>query len=171
MSQAGQRLVDDHEDLHRLLEQLKQQLREANVDAARTTLDLFWARLAVHIRAEHLRLFPAVINAAERADHAATDYVSPQQAQSVVARLREDHNFFMHELALAISGKGDISSILKGVEERLASHNELEEKQIYAWITSVLSEEEQAQLAREIDQELIKRPPRFEASMWLGDVV
>jgi hemerythrin superfamily protein len=168
-SQAGQRLVDDHEDLHRLLEQLKEALREKDVDAARSTLDLFWARLAVHIRAEHLRLFPAVINSAERADPAATDSVPPEKAQSVVARLREDHDFFMHELAAAISKTRDldqVSTIVKAVEERLASHNELEENEIYRWIRQILTEDEQAQLAREIDQELKKRPPRFAASTW-----
>ena len=155
-SQAGQRLVDDHEDLHRLLEQLKKALREMDVDAARATLDLFWARLAVHIRAEHLRLFPAVLNA----------------APAVVAQLRDDHDFFMHELASAISTMPDLDQVLtivKAVEERLAIHNELEESEIYALIGSILPPEEQAQLASQIDEELRKRPPRFPASTWVGD--
>ena len=49
-----------------------------------------WARLAVHIRTEHLHLFPAIarrVNAAERA----------------IDRLRADHDFFMRELAQAIA--------------------------------------------------------------------
>ena len=155
-SQAGQRLVDDHEDLHRLLEQLKTTLREMDVDAARATLDLFWARLAVHIRAEHLRLFPAVKNV----------------APAVVAQLREDHDFFMRELASAFSTLPDfehVSIIVKSVEERLSTHNELEETEIYALIGSILPPEEQAQLASQIDEELRKRPPRFPASTWVGD--
>ncbi|HEX6045334.1 MAG TPA: hemerythrin domain-containing protein, partial [Pyrinomonadaceae bacterium] len=64
MSQAGRRLADDHEDLHQLLEQLKKALHETDAGVPRGALDLFWARLAVHIRAEHLRLFPAVLSAA-----------------------------------------------------------------------------------------------------------
>ena len=154
-SQAGQRLVNDHADLHRLLEQLKKALREKDGDTARSTLDLFWARLAVHIRAEHLRLFPAVINA----------------APSVVAQLRDDHDFFMHELAAAMSKVADleqVATIVKAVEERLASHNELEEREIYGLIASILSPEERTQLASQIDEELMKHPPRFATSTWLG---
>jgi hypothetical protein len=76
----------------------------------------------------------------------------------------------MHELVSAISTTRDlrqILTILEKVEERLASHNELEENQIYAWIGSILSQEEQAQLARQIDEELLKHPPRFAAADWL----
>ena len=54
------------------------------------------------------------------------------------------------------------------VEERLAAHNELEEKQIYGLMGSILSEEEQAQLASQINEELLKHPPRFTADTWLG---
>ena len=156
ISQAGQRLEDDHEDLHRLLDQLKQALREMDSEAARSRLDLFWARLAVHIRAEHLRLFPAMKNV----------------ALSVVAELREDHDFFMRGLASAIATLPDfdqVSTIVKAVEERLARHNELEEKEIYALISSILSPEEQAQLASQIDEELRKHPPRFGTSTWTND--
>jgi hemerythrin-like domain-containing protein len=155
-SQAGQQLVDDHERLHLLLEQLNKALRERDSDIARSTLDLFWARLAVHIRAEHLRLFPAVINT----------------AAPVVAQLREDHEFFMHELASAISRFPDLDQVLirvKAVEERLAVHNELEEREIYALISSILSPEEQAKLASQVDEELMKRPPRFTAGTWVDD--
>jgi hemerythrin superfamily protein len=165
-SQAGQRLVDDHADLHRLLEQLKNALRERDGDTARSTLDLFWARLAVHIRAEHLRLFPAVINAA-RNDKS----ISLESIQSVVAQLREDHEFFMHQLAAAMSKVADleqVATIVKAVEERLATHNELEEIQIYDLIASILPLEERTQLASQIDQELLKHPPRFATNTWLG---
>lgn len=171
MSQAGRRLVEDHEDLHRLLEQLTTALNEKDEDVARSTLDLFWARLAVHIRAEHLRLFPAVLEAVQRTDRAFGDSVSLAEAQSVVARLRDDHNFFMHELASAISttaGLEQISASVKRVEERLVGHNELEETRIYSWIGSILNAAEQAQLAQQIDEELLKHPPRFAADTWLG---
>jgi hemerythrin-like domain-containing protein len=154
-SQAGQRLVDDHEDLHRLLEQLKNALRELDSESVRSRLDLFWARLAVHIRAEHLRLFPAVISA----------------APSLVAQLREDHDFFMHELAAAIATLPDLNQVatmVNAVEQRLTTHNELEESQIYGLIGSILSQEEQAKLASQIDAELMKHPPRFSERTWVG---
>lgn len=147
-------MLDDHEDLHQLLEQLKQALHELDSEATRSKLDLFWARLAVHIRAEHLRLFPAVINA----------------APSVVAQLREDHEFFMRELSSAIATLPDLNqvgTIVKAVEERLTTHNELEESQIYALISSILSPEEQAQLASQISEELMKHPPRFTPDTWV----
>ncbi len=41
---------------------LKSALHAGDVEASHTGLDLFWARLAVHIRAEHLQLFPAIID-------------------------------------------------------------------------------------------------------------
>jgi hypothetical protein len=155
VSQAGQQLADDHEDLQELLEQLKRALREMDSEAARFRLDLFWARLAVHIRAEHLHLFPAVIKV----------------GQSVVAQLREDHNFFMRELASAIAILSDlnqVATIVKAVEERLARHNELEESEIYALISSILPPEEQARLASQINAELMNQPPRFATSTWVG---
>ena len=163
MSQAGRRLVDDHEDLHRLLEQLKKALHETDAGVAREALDLFWARLAVHIRAEHVRVFPALLTAAQK-----NSSISLETMQSVIAQLRDDHDFFMHELASAIAKDGDITTIISAVEERLAAHNELEEKQIYGLMGSILSEEEQAQLASQINEELLKHPPRFTADTWLG---
>ena len=156
MSQADQRLVDDHEDLHRLLKRLKQALRDMDSEATRSRLDLFWARLAVHIRAEHVRVFPALKNV----------------APSVIAQLREDHDFFMRGLATAIAKLPDlnlVATIVKAVEERLNAHNILEEKQIYALIGSNLSPEEQAQLASQVEEELLKHPPRFATSAWVGD--
>lgn len=163
-SQAGQRLMDDHEDLHQLLEQLKNALRELDGAVARSKLDLFWARLAVHIRAEHLRLFPALIDAARKNQSISVE--------KVIVQLREDHDFFMKELAAAISQITDLEQVVRivqAVEERLASHNKLEENQIYALITSILPPEEQAQLASQVNEELTKHPPRFATSTWLGD--
>ena len=156
MSPANQRLLDDHEDLHRLLKRLQQALRDMDGEAARSRLDLFWARLAVHIRAEHLRVFPALKNV----------------APALIAELREDHDFFMRGLATAIAKLPDLSlvaTIVKAVEERLNAHNILEEKQIYALIGSNLSPEEQAQLASQVEEELLKHPPRFATSAWMGD--
>jgi hypothetical protein len=58
LSQASRRLADDHAALDEVLRQLQEPLDTADVAASHAQLDLFWARLAVHIRAEHLHLFP-----------------------------------------------------------------------------------------------------------------
>ena len=47
------------------------------------------------------------------------------------------------------------------IEKRLILHNELEESQIYRWATTILNEQEQADLAMRIDAELAKCSPRF----------
>ena len=53
----------DHESLAHLLAELDAELAKPNTVRAFELLDLFWARLAVHIRAENLHLFPALANA------------------------------------------------------------------------------------------------------------
>ena len=54
-------------------------------------------RPAVHIRAEHLRLFPAVLSATR------DDAGLYAEVESAVAALRRDHDFFMRELAAAVN--------------------------------------------------------------------
>jgi hypothetical protein len=60
--EASNQLIDDHVALDRMLKELKAALARRDVIAGHAKLDLFWARLAVHIRAEHLHLFPAVLS-------------------------------------------------------------------------------------------------------------
>lgn len=126
MAQVSEQLIDDHAALDRVLKQLQTALRSSDLEIAHATLDLFWARLAVHIRAEHLHLFPTVLNRLGN------------EAQTVIAQLREDHDFFMHELARAVKamrtlltvldepilkqGVNNVESIVLEVEKRLG-HN------------------------------------------------
>ena len=56
-------LEDDHAALGELLAELDSELAKPNFVRGFELLDLFWARLAVHIRAENLHLFPALANA------------------------------------------------------------------------------------------------------------
>lgn len=56
-------LETDHESLAHLLAELDGELAKPNIARAFELLDLFWARLAVHIRAENVHLFPALANA------------------------------------------------------------------------------------------------------------
>jgi hypothetical protein len=182
LSQASQRLADDHLELDELLRQFREALDTGDIEAGHARLDLFWARLAVHIRAEHLHLFPAVINRLVNrpADNAAAPSLS--EGQLTVERLRADHDFFMHELAQAV---GILRDLLKAtdvhavddavmtvreavleIEKRLVLHNELEENKIYRWTTTILNDQEQADLATRTNAELAHQPARFSLDDW-----
>ena len=164
MLQAQQRLSDDHQAVSEVLTQLLTALKNKDVKASHSKLDLLWARLAVHIRAEHLHLFPAVISRFT-------------EAQSVVETLRADHDFFMTELARAVNtlrqppteeeiNLNSILDVILEVEKRLAKHNEIEENQIYRLASTMLTESEQVELATRINAELEHRPSRFSAEAW-----
>jgi len=171
--EARQRLSDDHQAVNEVLKQLLTALQNKDLEASYSNLDLLWARLAVHIRAEHLHLFPAVIGRLTK-------------AQSVVERLRVDHDFFMRELAQAIRllrelGKTpelferesrftSVHNIVLEVEKRLVNHNRIEENQVYRWAGTILTEPEQIDLATRIKLELENRPPRFSAEAWANDL-
>ena len=168
-----QRLADDHHAVNVVLEQLLTALANKDVRTSYSKLDLLWARLAVHIRAEHLHLFPAI---APRVS----------EAQPVIDRLREDHDFFMRELGQAIAVLRDLPKNLVSVsdeqelaavrdaildiEKRLVTHNEIEENQIYQWSSTILSEAEQLELRARVNAELEHRPPRFSAEAWANSL-
>jgi hemerythrin superfamily protein len=179
-SQARELLSDDHHAVSEVLQQLLMALDNKDVQTSYSRLDLFWARLAVHIRAEHLHLFPAVINHfTQKCDRTGPEV---SQAQAIVDQLRADHDFFMHELARAIailrelphrinSAKHElklaaVKDIVREIEERLATHNKIEETQVYDWSTSILTESERLDLLARINAELGNRPPRFSAEAW-----
>lgn len=180
-SQPGQRLAHDHAALDELLKQLQQAVDAGDLEGSLAKLDLFWARLAVHIRAEHHHLFPAVIARSKEIEDEALE-PSLSQAESTVDRLRADHDFFMHELAQAIrilrdmAGATSSESVADGfkavrnaiieIEKRLAAHNEIEESQIYCWATALFDRQQQMELSRLIDEELAYHPPRFPSGNW-----
>lgn len=176
VSQARERLLDDHNAVSEVLKQLLTALDNKDLQTSYARLDLLWARLAVHIRAEHLHLFPAVIGrlTATVDAPAASDL---NEAQSMIEKLRNDHDFFMHELARAIgvlrelnasdaSKLGAVGDTVREIEKRLATHNEIEENQIYHWASTILTEPEQTDLAARINAELENRPPRFSVEAW-----
>jgi len=163
MAEVRLRLSDDHEAVSKVLEHLLAALENNDVQMSHSRLDLLWARLAVHIRAEHLHLFPAVLDRVAESDLS--------EAQAIVKNLRADHDFFMHELARAIGILREdkltgVADIVRKVEERLATHNEIEENQIYRWSSTILSESEQLELLTRINAELNNRPPRFSEQAW-----
>ena len=163
MAEVRLRLSDDHHAVGEVLEQLLTALENKDVQTSYSRLDLLWARLAVHIRAEHLHLFPMVTDRVAESDLS--------EAQATVKNLRADHDFFMHELARAIAilredNLTGVAGIVRKVEERLATHNEIEENQIYRWSSTVLSESEQLELLARINAELENHPPRFSQQAW-----
>ena len=168
MVEVSLRLSDDHHAVSEVLDQLLTAMENNDVQTSHSRLDLLWARLAVHIRAEHLHLFPAV-----------TSRMS--EAQTTVERLREDHDFFMRELARAVGilrelprplsseDESRLSSVLDvvlAVEKRLADHNDIEEQEVYHWAATVLTETEQIDLAARVNAELENRPSRFSVEAW-----
>ena len=172
VSQARQRLLDDHHAVSKLLKQLLTALDNKDIQTSYSRVDLLWARLAVHIRAEHLHLFPAI---ASRVG----------EAQPAIDKLRADHDFFMSELARLVGILRELSqrihpanddaklsavgNAVREIERRLISHDEIEENQIYRWSSIILTEPEQVELLSRINAELDNRPPRFSAETWAND--
>lgn len=160
-------LSDDHRAVAEIVNELLAALRDNDVAASFAKLDLMWARLAVHIRAEHLHLFPAVIES------------SAPDAESIVEQLRADHDFFMRELAGAVNilrehpdetRLASIHNVIVEVDNRLSTHNEIEEKKIYHWANTLLTEPQQTDLAARMKAELENRPSRFSVEAWTNDL-
>ena len=181
ISLASQRLSDDHEAVSNVLKQLLTALNNRDVEATYSRLDLFWARLAVHIRAEHLHLFPTVLNRLTGStDVAAAPELS--EALSTVENLRADHDFFMRGLARLIGILRElpaktvrandkltaVEDAVREIEKRLVTHNEVEEKKIYRWASTLLTESQQSELIKRINAELENRPPRFSVEVWVN---
>src|SRR5262252_9183149 len=178
LSPSSKRLADDHNALSELLRQLQEALIGKDLAASYARLDLFWAKLAVHIRAEHLHLFPAIVkNSNSGSLLSPISQPSSVEARWTISRLRADHEFMMHELAGLMESMRELSKVNDSariakelaairevtveLEKRLVIHNEFEEGQVYRWISSVMDEPEQSDLAASVEQELRNRPPRF----------
>ena len=163
MAEVRLRLSDDHYAVSEVLKELLTALNNKDVETSYSKLDLLWARLAVHIRAEHLHLFPAIAS-------------KLTQAQPMIDRLRADHDFFMRELARAMGILRElprdevelaaVGDTIREIEKRLATHNDIEEDEIYRWSSTILTEPEQLQLLARINAELENRPPRFSEEAW-----
>ena len=147
-------LAQDHSEVDIILGQVFKTLGAGDANAALKELDLFWARLAVHIRAEHLVLFPALI------EH-------NNESTDKITALRDDHDFFMKELAdlikmLRQAADGTevdlaaIASRLTVMKDRLKNHNRIEEADIYPLAASF-----DTNFHDRIDAQLHNLPPRF----------
>ena len=170
-------LEHDHEELGGILCDLFNALDRGDAEESFKRLDLFWARLGVHIRAEHLCLFPAVLNELNSGrKRCGGGAPSLDEARQTIAQLRTDHDFFMRELASAIKQMRDLRAMpdnltaanvlrdIRGrvvaVRHRLEAHNKLEEERVYRWVNQLLSLREQTHLAAKLRRELENLPPR-----------
>jgi hypothetical protein len=61
--EGAKALADDHAEVDELIQLLFVALDDKDTTLSFERLDLLWARLAVHIRAEHLCLFPSILGA------------------------------------------------------------------------------------------------------------
>jgi hypothetical protein len=173
-------LLDDHSEVDGLIHDLLATLDGGEKAQIFKRLDLLWARLAVHIRAEHLCLFPSILGALGKPlNHSSINVPSAVHVRAAVERLRADHDFFMVELAKAVNAarelvKGEnessadqfleIKQRVLAVSARLQEHNRLEEEQVYLWPEILLSAEERAELSARMRRELENLPPRLSSS-------
>lgn len=157
MTDAEQLLESDHREIDVLLEKCFDAVSRSDRERTLEAVDMVWARLAVHIRAEHLRLFPLIEGLA---------------GAEQLEKLHADHEMFMHQLARAmkvVRGAPDdetwiaVRASLDAVAERLAQHNDLEEKLIYPAIDQ-LDSIVATTLSNELRRELRNMPPRLFAS-------
>jgi hypothetical protein len=170
-------LERDHAEVDGVFGELFLALDEGDKAESFARLDLLWARLAMHIRAEHFCLFPAILGAPQSLMTGRGSAPRLEEAQSAIAVLRNDHDFFMHELAKAINLMRALNDILDAgvvketlrevrgivlsVKIRLSTHNQLEENQVYGWIDVLLDEAERSILDARVRHELENLPSRF----------
>ena len=166
-------LVDDHSELDKLIHRLLAALDQENRAESFELLDLLWARLAVHIRAEHLCLFPSILEVPP-VNFIGSGIPNYQEAKSAIDLLRHDHDFFMRELGKAVNTlrkQGpqsdhdvrllDVRRSIVKVQSRLETHNQLEEDHVYKWVNVLLGEAKRSTLIARIIHEIENIPLRF----------
>lgn len=175
--EVARALADDHSEVNKLIHRLLAALDQENKSQSFELLDLLWARLAVHIRAEHLCLFPSILDAPRANFRATSGAPKYQEAQSAIEQLRLDHEFFMRKLGTAVNTMRqqetrsdhdvirkrllDVRRSIVKIQSRLETHNQLEEDHIYKWVNVLLGETELSALVARIRSELENTPPRF----------
>ena len=170
-------LAEDHRALDNHLAALTAALDAGDGVTIFQRLDLFWALLAMHIRAEHLHLFPVLVSACDVSSNLQESAnLDPIKTRDVVATLKDDHDFFMDQLAKAVQlmrGRSNqptdkqaeaidkVRGIINALTVRLRLHNQVEEELVYGLPGRILSTEDRSNLAIAIRRELENFPPRF----------
>lgn len=104
-------LASDHADVDALFSELSRAFDRGGAREVLEKFDYIWARLAVHIRAEHLHLFPILLAASTGGRAAeAGGAPSPEEVRAAIEHLREDHDFFMRELAATVATARELAS-------------------------------------------------------------
>lgn len=170
-------LIDDHSEIDTLTGDLLGTLDEGDKLKVFARLDLLWARLAVHKRAEHLCLFPTILQADFTIRSDGPQY---QEVQSAIDQLRLDHEFFMRELGKTVNGirmqeNNSNREVFKQfresrravfeIQNRLIKHNQLEENHVYKWVNILLGKAERSALLARIKRGLENMPPRFRSEV------
>ena len=157
-------LADDHSYLDELLDAAFVSIKADDEARVFECVDMFWARLAMHIRAEHLHLFPAIENAAK----VPNNIVTGDDAKTKIEALHGDHDLFMRKMIEAIkhlrTSSNDLEpvmTILLEIQERLCEHNKIEESEVYLWAKDLLSAEDHKDLEHKMLKEITNLPPRF----------
>ena len=166
-------LAHDHAEIDTLTGDLLAALEQGDKLEVFTRLDLLWARLAVHIRAEHLCLFPSILEADFTISSGGPQY---QEVRSAIDQLRLDHEFFMRELGANVkimrqeAASEQLPEVRRSVvviQRRLTKHNQLEEDYVYKWINVLLGEVQRLALTAGLKRELENIPPRFSSDFRL----
>src|SRR5690606_27590461 len=157
-------LESDHDYIDEILNGAFAAIETGDGERLFACADMFWARLGMHIRAEHLYLFPAL----EHASAAPKDTSGKEEVEQVLTALREDHNFFMRGMIQVMkswrknpNGDDAVADILKSIAARLAEHDSTEETRVYRWADEVLNKSDRAALEERMLRESTNLPPRF----------
>ncbi|MGH7783351.1 MAG: hemerythrin domain-containing protein, partial [Candidatus Binatia bacterium] len=149
-------LADDHSRLDEMLDQVFGALSDRDCRATLICLDHLWARLAMHIRAEHLHLFPILLQKASDPNLLMLAGEALSRLPVIIPALRRDHDFFVREIGKDVNylrGRGrdvrepvivDLLEVQKNltiVAQMLEVHNELEENEVYPLARSLLTSE------------------------------
>lgn len=149
-------LEKDHEQLAAVLLELMGLLGKSDIRWSFEVLDLFCAQLALHMRAENVCLFPAILNAPAEL-YVKSGSLDAMSVRATIEKLKLDHTFFNEELAKAVrlmrqlleetsaDNRTLINEAVRIIAEvaiRLGTHEELEEEQAYKWARVLLNEEE-----------------------------
>ena len=153
------------------MSELQRSLSTDDVVRIYRSLDLFWARLAVHIRAEHLVLFPAI------QESLCDDLVKQNTISGTLKDLRLDHDFFIKELSRAVKAMRLVADFgnepetidivrgfVEGVVNRLNTHNSIEEEEIYPLTRNMgINNEAEQMIVSRIQADLENMPARFQS--------
>lgn len=173
-------LEGDHKLIEEVLDDLLTLLQKQDINRAFELLDLFWTQLAVHIRAENVCLFPAILNAPRESFGRKNGLPPFEEVKALIETLRADHAFFVDQVSQAIRRirelmaladipkvglepqVNEIKETMLAVADRLRAHSDLEHDKVYAWPELLLPADQYELLLHVVSGEIDKMPRRVE---------